>query len=255
MRRVFPVLVLLLLSAGCASPDGAQTDAEAPDPAPALASAITLAGCRGVEAVVPVPMDEAAATLPEGYEPAPYPFDVTGTQAALVTETLTCEEVGVDATPFDKPVSFAFAFLQVIPPEESGGDAEFQVVPYGSLTDAAEIVRVLTDWGLSGVVKGDGTVNYESNADIGTSEASATSAAFSIESHGTADSGTTEAYAVRVHDLSGGPVFDIRIETSDSSLGQGGATLQGLPFTGGEGLAYVRAPSDGLLATFVPVRP
>jgi hypothetical protein len=149
MRAAAALSLLVLLAAGCASPDGgdavpgagATTGADgdgstettgsatsgpvrpAPDgnaSAPATASAglptLTLDGCRNFGAVFPVAMDTARAALPAGFEPVPTPSDPAG-GATLYVLALRCEGSSVDGAATG-PVDAAYAELAVVPPAE-----------------------------------------------------------------------------------------------------------------------------------------
>lgn len=133
MRHVFPVLALVLLLAGCASPAGDDALSEAPEGESGHSSDDSVGGLGGAESLSSSPVGEAWVfsgcsvarfSIPQDTEGAstglPPDHRPEGDVAFLTLAVMDCEALSRGNHTVSKPFAWAFAMTPLVPLEADG---------------------------------------------------------------------------------------------------------------------------------------
>jgi hypothetical protein len=194
-----------------------------------------------------IPYAEAAAALPEGFEPKPHVLlEPNGASAEYSVYTSAYEDVVVAGQSLG-PGAWTFEVLSVVPPEEHGGVSHtVEYFVFGSYASHARLAELLTSWGVPTVAA---DVSFEAGA-LGADTYRTES---TVETAAAALTLTTIASQEQGSALTGG-ALDVRV----FAVADGGVTnyviinLVGLAYSlttaasiDGEGLAFSPSVPDG----------
>jgi len=147
---------------GCLAPEAA------PGPGPSLAAladppdlpppnpGVTQVGCAELRGRFPVPMTQARAAMPPGFDPVP--FDGTGTAATLVALATMCEATLPTALAPGEARILA-VFLEVHPPAAWRVPGASHLLVMSLRTDAPALAQRFSVWGLADAQQA--TVGFE----------------------------------------------------------------------------------------------
>lgn len=241
MRPLRAVWSVVLLLAGCAAPA-----VESPDRGEEPA-ALRYAECRGLEAFVPVPIEEARAAMPEGYEPAP--FDDTGALGSFVALVSACGSVAAGAIELGAG-GYGFAMLLAIPPSgKANPEAAAEALVLRQMVSHEEARTLLASWGHTRVVVGSAEVALV-DAVAGAHRVSGVleGDGLRIASEGafTRAPAAGDPYIVRLHDATGVPILDAFLQGDPLAEGQGTTSVSGVGFDGARAGAMLHRAPAGL---------
>lgn len=111
-------------------------------------STLAIRGCTGYSVQAPVPWDDVAEALPEGFEPATWLGTPDGVAAQVFIDGWTCERSSIDDRSTG-PVTLIFAKVEVVPPSDLAPDGEARsYIPLFATADVAAVADRLSSWRL-----------------------------------------------------------------------------------------------------------
>jgi hypothetical protein len=173
MRNVIfaAVLMAALLGSGCLAAGNGTTsnDAGAIDKArteiQAMGPAVHFASCREHDVVMPIPMQDAAAGLPDGFTPAS--FDSQGATAAVLIFTTHCMEGAAGDHPLMSPAEM-WGFLAVNPPDQfKSASVDGYLFTYGAFEADPAAAQMYHHWGIPAANVTVGSVSLEVTTALG----------------------------------------------------------------------------------------
>jgi hypothetical protein len=153
------MLCVLLLSAGALA--GCASDADPAADAGAAGDgtmrhgamhavhhpAVRYDGCREQDLALPIPMDEARALVPEGFEPVPFQPGVP--LGLVLVWTSVCEEGRIGEHPLEAAGEM-WVHVAVTPPQEYEADGvDGYLVALGAVVSDQATARLYTSWGFA----------------------------------------------------------------------------------------------------------
>lgn len=137
--------------------DMAETPAEGAAGEGTSNATLAIRGCAGYSVQAPVPWDDVAGGLPEGFEPASFLGMPDGTAGEVFIDGWTCERSSIDDRSTG-PVTLMFAKVEVVPPSDLAPPGEARsYIPLFATADVPAVADRLATWGLP-AHEGDPTV-------------------------------------------------------------------------------------------------